>query len=122
MNEVKKILFIIALLLFLSNYSICNFFYYNEEIKDINKWWGLKSNIYAVIMMLVFYASLINSKGVLRFILSIGAGFTISNVIDKVFFNVLDFNYNDIIMIILTLCFSCLDYLKEKRNESKLNK
>lgn len=111
----------LAIVLFVSNYQICDYFYYNDEVKDLKKWWGLKSNIYAIILCLVFFASALKSKGYLRFILDIGIGLTISNVIDKVFFNVLDFNYNDIIMITLTLCFSYLDYLKEKRNGLKPN-
>lgn len=117
MEEVKKILYILAILLFISNYTICDYFYYNDEIKDLNKWWGLKSNIYAIIMCLIFLASIINSKKRLRFILEIGVGFTISNVIDKIFFSVLDFNYNDIVMIILTVCFATIHYLKSCRNE-----
>ena len=85
MKEVKISLYTIALILFVSNYTICDFFYYNEEIKDIKKWWALRSNICAVIIMLVFYASLIGTKGVLRLILSI--------------------------MILLTICISLYDYL-----------
>ena len=111
MKGVKISLYTIALILFVSNYTICDFFYYNEEIKDIKKWWALRSNICAVIIMLVFYASLIGTKGVLRLILSIGVGLCISNVIDKVYFNVLDFTYTDIIMITLTICVSLYDYL-----------
>ena len=111
MKEVKKITYLIAIILFVSNYYICDFFYYNDEVKDIQKWWGLRSNITSIIIMLVFYASLINTKGVLKLILSIGFGFCFSNVIDKVFFNVLDFNYNDVIMIIITLCISIYKYL-----------
>ena len=117
MIEVKKYLYILAILLFVLNYQICDFFYYNDEIKDIKKWWGLKSNIYAVILMIVFYASLIDTKKWLKLILNIGLGFTISNVIDKVFFNVLVFTYNDILMIILTFCFAFLQYYKEKINK-----
>lgn len=115
MKEVKIILYILAILLFCFNYQICDFFYYNDEVKDLKKWWGLKSNIYAIILALVFYASLINTKGLLKFVLNVGIGLAISNVIDKVFFNVLEFRYNDVIMIILTLCFAGLEYLKEFR-------
>ena len=111
MKGVKISLYIIAILLFVTDYQICDFFYYSEEIKDIKKWWGLRSNIYAVIIMLVFYASLIGTKGALRLILSIGVGLCISNVIDKVYFNVLDFTYTDVIMITLTICISLYDYL-----------
>jgi hypothetical protein len=115
---VKKLLYILAILLFVLNYQICDYFYYNEEIKDIKKWWDLKSNIYAVIMVFIFYGSILGSKGQLRFILSLGLGFCVSNVIDKVFFNVLEFRYNDTLMIILTICASLLDYLQNgKQNK-----
>ena len=117
MKEFKVCIYLIAIILFVSSYQICDFFYFNNEIKDIKKWWVLRSNIYAIIMMLIFYASLINTKGVLKLILSIGFGFCFSNVIDKVFFNVLDFNYKDIIMIILTICISLYNYLDERSNK-----
>ena len=117
MKEVKKILFIFCIILIVCNYSICDYFYYNDEIKNIKNWWKLKSIIYGIIIMLLFYASRINTKGLLKFVLSVGLGFCISNVIDKVFFNVLEFRYNDIIMIILTFCFATLDYLKNRKNE-----
>lgn len=116
MKEVKIILFLLAITLFVSSYSICDFFYYNDEIKDIKKWWGLKSNIYAIIMMLVFYASLINTKGILKLVLNIWLGFCVANVVDKVYFNVLEFRYNDIFMIVITIGLSLYTYLKEFKN------
>lgn len=119
---VKKVAYILAILLFCFSYNICDFFYYNDEIKDVSKWWGLKSNIYAVIMMLVFFASLLNTKGILKLILSIGFGLCLSNVIDKVFFNVLEFRYNDVIMILLTISFAFYDYLTHLQHGSRKNK
>ena len=110
---VKKLVYILAILMFCFNYNICNYFYYNDEIKDISKWWDLKSNMYAIIMTLVFYASLINTKGILKVILNIGLGLCLSNVIDKLFFNVINFQFNDVLMIIITICFSFYNYLKE---------
>tara|TARA_R110000796_G_C14191555_1_gene390569 strand:- start:69 stop:422 length:354 start_codon:yes stop_codon:yes gene_type:complete len=114
MKGVKKTIYLISIILFLSNYQICDFFYYNNEIKDIQKWWGLRSNITSITIMLVFYASLIDSKGVLKLILSIGVGFCFSDVIDRIFFSILDFNYKDTLMIILTICISLYKYLDER--------
>jgi hypothetical protein len=119
MKEVKNLLYLIAIILFVSNYYICDFYYYNNEVKDIQKWWGLRSNITSIIMMLIFYASLINNKGVLRLILSISFGFCFSDVIDRIFFNVLDFNYNDVIMIIITSCISIYKYLDTYERPNK---
>ena len=114
---VRNICYILACILFFSNYQICDYFYYNEEVKDISKWWGLKSNIYAVIMLLIFYGSIRHTKGYTRLILSIGLGLCFSNVIDKIFFNVLEFRYNDIIMIVLTVGYSVLDFLNKRKSE-----
>jgi len=100
-------------------YKICDFFYYNEQVKNIQLWWGLKSQLYALIIALTFYASSIKKRGFIKFILNIGIGFAVSNLIDKAFFSVLEFNENDIIMIILTVCFSVLNYLKDRRNWQK---
>ena len=120
MIEVKKFLHILAILLFVSNYQICDYFYFVDGVLDKKGWWGLKLNIYAVVLAIIFYASRIGSKGFLRFILNIGIGFTISNMIDKCYYNVLEFRYNDIIMIILTVCFSLYEYLNSK-NYAKQN-
>lgn len=119
---VKNTAYILAILLFVSNYQICDYFYYNEDVKDLSKWWGLKSNIYAVVLTLVFYASLINTKGITRLILDIGFGLCIANVIDKVFFNVLEFNEKDIIVIGLTLIISYNDYLNNLKKDARTNK
>lgn len=115
MTGVKTTLIVLAILLFISNYSICDYFYYNNEVHDLKRWWGLKSNLYAIIIALVFQSYVINSKRWLRFFLQIGTGFAISNVVDKVFWNVLEFRKNDIIMIVLTFAFACWDYTKEKK-------
>tara|TARA_R110002126_G_C10066915_1_gene462245 strand:- start:8 stop:361 length:354 start_codon:yes stop_codon:yes gene_type:complete len=117
MKEFKIYIYLIAIILFASSYQICDFFYYNDEIKDLKKWWSLRSNIYAIIVMMIFYASLIKSKSYFKLILSIGAGFCFSDVIDRVFFNSLEFDYKDIIMIILTICIALYNYLNERSHK-----
>ena len=116
---VKKILYIIAIFLFCFNYKICDLFYYNDDIKDIKLWWGLKARIYDVVIFLVFWASLIDTKKWLKFILSLAVGLSLSSLIDKIYFDVFEFNQNDIVMIIITVCFSVLSYLKDKNNWRK---
>lgn len=111
-QKVKIFLVIVSVILFVSNYQICEYFY----PKDVEKWWGLKSNIYAVIVGLVFASASIGVKGVLRLVLNIGLGLAISNIIDKCYFNVLEFRYNDIIMIVLTISFSLHKYLNNQIN------
>ena len=103
MKEVKIFLVFLGIFLFVGNYSICDYFYYNDEVKDIKAWWGLKSNIYAIILALVLLSYSLGLKNrYLRFILEIGVGFSVSNVIDKVFFDVINFTKSDVIMIVIT--------------------
>lgn len=59
---------IIAVVLFVGNYYICDFFYGN----DIGKWWGLKQNIYNVIIAISFYLASLDKKGWLLFVLNVG--------------------------------------------------
>lgn len=116
MIGVKNIIYVIAILLFVLNYQICDYFYYVDGVLDSKGWWSLKSNMYAVIIGLILYGSYMKSKGLNRLILSIGMGMAVSNIIDKCFFNVLEFRYNDIIMIILTISCSLYEYLNNYQN------
>lgn len=110
MKKVRIILNIIAILLFVLNYQICEFFY----PEDIKQWWALKVNLYAVIIALVFYSASINTKGWVKFVLYIGVGFSISSVIDKVFLDVRVFTSMDLLMIVITFIFASINLIKER--------
>ena len=118
MKEVKLYLYVLAIILFVSNYHICNYYYYVDCALDRTGWWGLKSQIYAVIIATIFFASSIKTKGILLFFLSIGVGLSASNFIDKAFYDVLVFTKEDVVMIILTVCFAALRTLKEIKDEN----
>lgn len=117
MKEVKASLIILAIILFISNYSLCDYFYYNEEVKDIKSWWYLKCDIYGIIIMLLLFALDIGSRRWLKFIISIGLGLTISNVLDRLFFDTRVFNSSDIYMILITVAFATFNlfYGKQQR-------
>lgn len=117
MKEVKTSLIVLAIILFISNYSICDYFYYNEEVKDIKSWWYLKCDIYGIIIMLLLFALDIGSRKWLKFIISIGLGLTISNVLDRLFFDTRVFNSSDIYMILVTVAFATFNlvYGKQQR-------
>lgn len=110
MKKVKIIINIIAIILFVMNYQICELFYSD----DIKAWWSLKVNLYAVIIALVFISHSLETKGWLKFVLYVGVGFTISNVIDKVFFDIRVFTSMDLVMIITTFIFAGINLMNEK--------
>lgn len=111
MRIAKIILTSIALILFVSNYGICEYFYPD----NIKMWWTLKVNIYAVIMAIIFLSQGLGTKGVLRFILELGVGISISSVIDKLYFDVHSFTASDILMIFTTLCFASYQYYRNAK-------
>ena len=90
---------IVAVVLFFSNYQVCEFFYKN----DIDAWWKLKQNIYNAIIAICFYLARHKTSGLIRFILDIGIGLSISNCIDRIFFDITSFQANDILMVVLTI-------------------
>ena len=109
-NILRITLYIFSILLFSSNYLLCEYFY----SQNIDRWWDLKMNINALVMALVFISSNIDKKGILRFVLDIGVGFTVSNVVDRLYFNTTQFTKTDIIMIIATFLFAIIDYKKDE--------
>jgi len=106
MKGVKPLIVTLAIVLFVSNYSICDYFYYNKDVKDIKAWWYLKCDIYGIIIMLLLFALDIGSEKWLKFIINIGLGLTISSVIDRLFFNTRVFDKSDVYMILITVAFA----------------
>lgn len=101
-KKVKHIVPVIAFTLFIANYHICEFFYHD----NVKEWWHLKVDIYSTIIMLLFFYSRLFTVGKVRFVLDVFFGISASNVVDRFFFEVRDFRWNDILMIAMTLIFA----------------
>ena len=83
----------------------------------------MKNDIYSLIIAFLFTAFSLNKKGLLRFAFDIFTGLTISNVVDRFFFDVREWRLNDIIMIVLTLVFAFINYkYYDWRNKSRTTK
>lgn len=109
----RLFLIILAIFLFIGNYEICCLVYPD----DIYKWWGLKQNIYNIIIAICFYLSCNETdKKIVKFILNIGIGFVVSNCIDRIFFNVNYFTFSDYFMIIITILTSYYKVYVRKRS------
>jgi len=100
--------------LFVTNYGICQYLYPAMDDLSCDKWWETNSCIYGITIALLLLASTLKERGVLRFILDIGAGFAVSNVIDRMYFNTTQFNKSDYIMIAMTILIAVLDYKKDE--------
>lgn len=106
----KYILYISSIILWLSNFTICNYFYHD----DVSNWWNLKMAIYNICIVLILFALRYKESIKFKLIINIGIGFILSSVIDRIFFGITDFLNKDYLMIVLTIVFSVYDYNKEK--------
>lgn len=123
MKEVNKILsylktpiLVVAIAMFLLNYAICDFFYWDEEAnKFINKklWWFLKCDIYRISLLLLAISYVIGQKGWVKFFLELFIGFLLASLMDD---NHLEINKRDIIMAIIAVIFASYELIKEKSN------
>lgn len=100
---------IIGLVLFVGNYQICELVYSD----NIDKWWGLKQNIYNIIIAIFSYLASNSLDKYFKFVMNIIVGFCISNCVDRLFFNINTFTNEDIYMIIITIIVSYFTVYKE---------
>ncbi len=106
---------VIVLILFVGNYKICDYFYST----DIESWWILRTKIYSIMFVLFWQMAIFETKGIARLILSIGLGFSFSDVIDRIIFNNTNFTRSDIFMILITITFANIDYVRNRSNGVK---
>lgn len=104
-------------LLFCFNNKIC-FYFYPE---DVNGWWTLRTNIYSVMFAGLFYANKLQNTVFSKFMFSIGIGLTISDFIDRIFFDINQFTTSDIFMIIITISIASFEYFYATRRSEGTN-
>lgn len=113
-RSLRIFLLIVAMVIIPFNYYICEFFYPLNDAASIKMWWRLKECIYGLIIAIILLSYSLTTRGVLRFVLDICVGLTISNVVDRLCFNTIEFTKADIIMIIATFLFAIIDYKKDE--------
>lgn len=115
----KKLSFLIPLLtvlLFIGNYHICEFFYKD----DISKWWNLRTALCAINFGLALYCSKMDMRDRLTlFFVNVGIGFSVSDIVDRLVYDITTFTKADILMIIITVMVSFYEsYLKPAKKEN----
>lgn len=109
---IKSILSFLAVCLFVSNKHICDLVHGD----DLDNWWPLRMNLYAVLFALIFIISNIDGKNkFINFIISIGIGFAISDVIDRIYFDINTFTTEDIVMIVIIIALSYYTHVKRNK-------
>lgn len=108
----KIFLSIIAVTLFPLAFWICGWAYPDHcSNSDSNMaWWDLRLNLYAIIILLAFWIAIFKTTNKHeRFLLSVGIGLSVSDVADRLYFNITQFNKEDVIMIVITLLVAYLE-------------
>lgn len=112
-SRIKSVLAFLILLLYLANYHICNFFFGD----DLINWWRLKLIIYTAIIGLAFALARIGTIKLTRFILSLGLGFCIAGVVDRIIYPSQSYRWVDIAMVVLTIGTSYFDVYVNRRRK-----
>lgn len=121
----KLILTIFSVILFCSSFLICKSIYplAFEDNEQAIKFTDLRYALYAIFgIMCYIIAELKYDKypKITKFVLDIGIGFCVSDIIDRFIFNIYTFQKEDIIMIFITISIATYYYFKKEPIE--LNK
>lgn len=120
----------LIIVFFLGNYHICNYFYPLNDPDSIELWWMLKVDIYAFIVALCFILAAqrpnnnVRLRLIERFIMDVGIGLAISNVIDRRLHGIRGYRIMDIAMVMVVFLASYYNFkrlskiAKKKANET----
>lgn len=111
---IKNILSVIAVLIFALNYQIAEFIHPESIDWDANNF--CRYNLYAVIIALFAYISTLEITKFSTMVLTIGIGFCLSDVLDRMLFNETHFKLiGDTIMILSTTIIAVYKYVRQGR-------
>lgn len=116
----SNILALVAVLLFCFNYLLAEYFHpwslTDGSLCDANL--AFRFNCYSVIITICFMLTRMKTNHYTWFILDIGVGIVLSDVLDRFVFDVTKFQFNDITMILLTIATSYYKFLLNVRKRS----
>jgi hypothetical protein len=117
-SGIANILSCLALLLFLANYPLAEYLYPQNIQYDSNI--SFRFNEYAIIIMFTLLAAKNTQSRFSGFMLSMLIGLSVSDVVDRLWFNITDFRWNDLLMILATIYFSYKDnYVRNRSTNTK---
>lgn len=117
----KLIVSTISVVLFISVYSICNYFYPESDPMSVRGWWHLKTDLYlALVAVWIIIAAMDRQtdRSILKIqniITAIGVGYGVANFIDRRFIHDRDFGFNDLSIVLVIVFISTI-------NLNKINK
>lgn len=104
---------ILSLLLFVSKYFICDYFYPGNDIESSYKWNYLSTDMLHL-NILTLLLSIKSEEKYFKLILYVFLGFSTSDIIDRWVFGITYFVWTDLIMITIVLVIAYRKYLISK--------
>jgi len=115
-----KYLAFIAVLLFCAGYWICCLAFprYVDSPTEMVKWWDLRISIYSVIFGICFSVAWYLTKGVTRAVFLVGMVFCGGDIIDRYFFNINSFEFDDLLLYAFAIYYIYTEYAREIKTNS----
>jgi hypothetical protein len=104
-----RIIAFIAVLLFCSGYWI----YINVFPTDVSKQWDLRIAIFTLIFAMCFFTGWHHSVGFTRAIFLVGIVFCGGDIVDRYFFHINEFQWNDLLLFLFALIYLPKEYARE---------
>lgn len=110
-----KYLISIAVILFCSGYWVCNLSFKNGSVD----WWDMRLSIYSLIFGLCFCIVYKILSGTEKAWALVGVVFYLGDIIDRYFFNIETFNYNDLLLYLFAFYYLRKHYARKIKTDSR---
>jgi len=107
----KVILASLVLLLWVSNYWICEYFYSSSK----NEWWALNLSIYNICIIISLLITSWETTGYYKILIEFITGLIIASVIDRVFSSTKTYTLSDLTMIFINITYALYNIIKIKK-------
>ena len=106
----RIVLSTLSIVFSLSSYHICNYFYES----DIDKWYDLKAILNSLSFILLYQSLFYETNKFGIFLTTIYCGIFIEDLTDRLFFNIDQYEWNDLLSIFITILIAIYNYKNDK--------
>ena len=126
----KLIVSAISVVFFIAVYSICEYYYPQNDKDSVRGWWHLKNDLYLLLVAVwIFIASMEKQTNIRviiiqRIITAIGIGYGMANFIDRRFVHDREFGLNDLSIVLVVVFISSINLpklMKRAKQEAEQN-
>jgi len=112
-----RYLAIIAVALFCSGYWLCTLVFPGQD--NLINWWDMRLAIYSIIFAICFFVGWRLTKGVTKAIFLVGVVFCLGDIVDRYFFRVDTFEFDDLLLYAFALYYIYSAYVREIKTNTR---